>query len=39
MKFNYAFAYHGYMHSAVWKTLHNIKIKRAQLERHNQFFF
>ena len=30
---------HGYLHSAVWKTLHNFKIKRAQEARHNQFLF
>ena len=29
---------HGYLHSAVWKALHDVKIKRAQRARHNQFF-
>ena len=38
-KFNHGFTNHGYLHSAVWKALHNFKIKRAQEARHNQFFF
>ena len=25
--------------TVVWKTLYNFKIKKAQKERHNQFFF
>ena len=39
LKFNHGFTNHGYLHSAVWKALHNVKIKRAQEVRHNQFFF
>ena len=38
-KFNHDFTNHGYLHSAVGKTLYNFKIKRAQKARHNQFFF
>ena len=38
-KINHYFTNHGYLHSAVWKALHNVKIKRAQEVRHNQFFF
>ena len=36
---DHGFSNHGYLHSAVWKTLCNFKIKRAQEARHNQFFF
>ena len=39
LKFNHGFTNHGYLHSAIWKALHNVKIKRAQEARHNQFFF
>ena len=39
LKFNHGFTNHGYLYSAVWKALHNVKIKRAQEARHNQFFF
>ena len=39
LKFNHGFTNHGYLHSAVWKALHNVKIKRAHEGRHNQFFF
>ena len=38
-KFNHDSTNHGYLHSAVWKALYNFKIKRAQEERYNQFFF
>ena len=38
-KINHYFTNHGYLHSAVWKALHNVKIKRAQEAKHNQFFF
>ena len=39
LKFNHGFTNHGYLHSAVWKALHNVKIKRAQEARHNTFLF
>ena len=38
-KFNHDFTNHGFLHSAVWKALHNVEIKRAEKARHNQFFF
>ena len=39
-KFNkFDFTNHGFLHSAVWKALHNVEIKRAEKARHNQFFF
>ena len=38
-KFNHDFTNDGYLHGAIWKTLYNFKIKRAQKARHNQFFF
>ena len=38
-KFNHGFTNHGYLHSAVWKSLYNFKIRRAQETRDNQFLF
>ena len=38
-KFNHDYTNHGNLHSAVWKTLYNFKIKRAQEARHNKLFF
>ena len=39
LKFNHGFTNHGYLHIAVWKVLYNIKIKKIQRARENQFFF
>ena len=36
-KFNLGFTNHGYLHSVVWKSLYNLKIKRAQEARDKQF--
>ena len=36
-KFNHGFTNLGYLHGAVWKALHNFKIKRARQATHNQF--
>ena len=38
-KFNHDLTNHYYLHSAVWKSWHNFKLKRTQGARHNQFFF
>ena len=38
-KFNHGFTNHGYLHSTVWKSLYNFKIKRAQETRDNQLLF
>ena len=38
-KFNHGFTNHGYLHSPVWKDSYNIKVKRAQEARDNQFLF
>ena len=39
LKFNHVFTNHGYLRSALWKTLYNFKIKRAQEARYNHFVF
>ena len=36
-KFDHDFTNHGYLHSAVWKTLYNFKVKRAQKARNFSF--
>ena len=38
-KFNHVFTNHGYLHSAVWKALCNLKIKRSQEENIINFSF
>ena len=29
LKFNHGFTNHGYLHSAVWRALHNVKNKKS----------
>ena len=38
-KFNHGFINLGYLHSAIWKTLYNFNVERAQEARDNQFIF
>ena len=39
LKLNQDFTNECYLHSTIWKSLYNFKIKSDQEARHNQFFF
>ena len=38
-KFNHGFTNHGYLHSAVWKSLYNFKIKEPRRQEITNFSF